>query len=137
MKSIQRELMELILANREALSLPENLQADFLPTEGDALSFQSDNVPKLAKSYISGTSEYNYAFSILAVTDGSVTSAPNLTAMNWLSALGDLFDGMHNFHLSDTRTIISGETTTPAIITRTQDNRIVYSIQITIRYKET
>ena len=72
MKSIQRELMELILTNREALSLPENLQADFLPTEGDALSFQSDNVPKLAKSYISGTSEYNYAFSILAVTDGSV-----------------------------------------------------------------
>ena len=67
MKSIQRELMELILANREALSLPESLQADFLPTEGDALSFQSDNVPKLAKSYISGTSEYNYAFSILAV----------------------------------------------------------------------
>lgn len=136
MRSIQRELMELILAVREEFGLPETLQADFLPEKGDALSFQSDNVPKLAKSYINGSAEYNYAFSILAVTDGTETSAPNIRAMEWLEALGDLFDGMNGFRLSDTRTVITGETTTPALITRTQDNRVVYSIQISIRYKE-
>lgn len=136
MKSIQRELMELILSVRGELGLPDALQADFLPEQGDALSFQSDNVPKLAKSYINGSAEYNYAFSILAVTKGTETSAPNIKAMGWLEAIGDLFDGMNNFHLSDARTVIKGETTTPAIITRTQENRVVYSIQISIRYKE-
>lgn len=136
MKSIQRELMEFIISVQEELNLPSSLQADFLPEKGEALSFQSDNVPKRTKSYINGSSEYQYAFTILAVTDGEQTSAPNIKAMSWLESLGDLFDGMHNFHLSDSRTITSGETATPAIVTRTQGNRLVYSIQISINYKE-
>lgn len=137
MKSIQRELMELILSLREELGLPAELQADFLPVKGDALSFQSDEVPKLYKSYITGTAEYQYAFTILAVTDGNSTSAPNLKAIGWLEAIGDYFDGIHDFPLSEKRTIEYGETATPALVQRTADNRLVYSISINISYKET
>lgn len=136
MADIRHDLMALILSVRDQLGLPDSLQADFLPVEGDALSFQSDVTPKIRKAYINGTQEWQYAFSLLAVTDGGTTSAPNLRAMGWLESLGALFEGMHDYPLSDTRTVRQGETTTPALITRTQDGRIVYSIQISIVYKE-
>lgn len=136
MADIRHDLMSFILSVRDDMELPETLQADFLPVEGDALSFQSDVTPKLGKAYINGTQEWQYAFSILAVTDGSATSAPNLRAMGWLEAIGALFEGMHDYRLSDRRTIRNGETSTPALTTRTQDGRIVYSIQISITYKE-
>lgn len=136
MADIRHDLMSLLLSVRDQLDLPEDLQADFLPAEGDALSFQSDVTPKIRKAYINGNQEWQYAFSILAVVDGDTTSAPNLKAMGWLESLGALFEGMHDYPLSDTRIVRQGETTTPALITRTQDGRVVYSIQISIVYKE-
>lgn len=137
MKSIIRELIEFIMSCSKELNLPAVIAMDYLPSKGDALSFQSDMAPKLEKAYIGGTKQYAMPFTILASTDGATeTSVPNITAVGWLEALGSLFEGMCNYRLSESRTIIKGETMTPAIITRTESNRLVYAISISIKYQE-
>lgn len=136
MASVSVDIMKLLQKSQKALQLPKSLQMDYLPEKGDALSYQPDQAPKVVKSWINGSKVYSLAFSVLAVTDGSSTSAPNIRAVGWLEAIGSLFEGMSNFALSDSRIVISGEMQTPAIIRRTEDGRLVYAISIEIRYKE-
>lgn len=138
MSSIHADILQLISDKAEALGLPAGVSIgmDFLALEGDAVSYQPNQAPKTSKAWIDGTKTYALSFSILAVTDGSQTSAPNIEAVNWLESIAALFEGMNNFSLSDERTVISGVIQTPAIIRRTEDNRLVYSIDIEIEYKE-
>lgn len=136
--SIHVDILNLLRDNKETLGIPDNvtLQMDFLPSSGDALSYQPDQAPKTEKQWINGTRRNGLTFSVLAVTDGDSTSAPNIKAAGWLEAIGALFGGMNNFALSEQRTVIQGNVETPAILRRTEDNRVVYSILIEITYKE-
>lgn len=136
MKSINHDILSLLLESREALELPETIQMDFLPSSGDAISYQPNSAPKVVRAWIDGTATYSLTFSILAITDGSSTSAPNLRAVEWLDAIATLFTGMNNFALDSGRTVISGACDTPAILRRTEDSRVSYAIEITIDYKE-
>lgn len=136
MASIQREILELMINNAEALGLPKNIQMDYLPSKQDALALQPDASPKVEKAYIGGSKVCSFSFTILASTAGLKSSEPQMRAIDWLNAIGDLFENMSNFRLSDKRVIISGETMTPALVSRSENGRLVYSISINIRYEE-
>lgn len=136
MKSIQKDIMEFLISHAGELGLPTFIQMDYLPANQDAISFQPDASPKVEKAYIGGSKVCSFPFTILATTKGSKSSEPSLRAMDWLNAIGALFEGMSNFKLSDSRTILNGETMTPALVNRHQDGRLIYSISINIRYED-
>lgn len=136
MASIQREIMELMINNAEALGLPKNIQMDYLPPNMDAIALQPDASPKVEKAYIGGSKVCTFPFTMLATTKGSKSSEPSIKAMDWLNAIGALFEGMSNFQLSTSRKILNGETMTPALVNRHQDGRLIYSISINIRYED-
>ena len=65
------------------------------------------------------------------------SDAKTLQLVTWLEAIGALFEGMRNFTLSTTRTVISAtQITTPTIVNRTEGGRVTYVINIAIRYRE-
>lgn len=136
MSSIHKDLIELFIRIAPDLNLPTTIGLDYLPAKMDALSIQPDANPKTEKAYIGGSKVCNFPFTVLASTGGSKSSAPSLKAIEWLNAIGLLFDKMNNYRLSDTRTILSGETMTPALLTRGADGQMVYSMSISIRYEE-
>lgn len=136
MASIQKEILELLIEKSEALGLPQFIQLDYLPAKKDALSIQPDASPKVEKAYIGGTKICTFPFTVLATTSGAKSSAPNLKAIDWLNTIGDLFEGMSNFKLSETRRILSAEAMTPAMANRLENGQLVYTISINIRYEE-
>ena len=136
MKSIQKDIMELLIAHSEELELPAFIQMDYLPANQDAIAFQPDASPKVERAYIGGSKVCSFPFTILATTKGTKSSEPSLKAIDWLNALGSLFEGMSNFQLSDSRKILNGEAMTPALVNRHQDGRLIYSISINIRYED-
>lgn len=136
MSSIHRDLMEHFISIADELGLPRQIALDFLPSRQDALSIQPDANPKTEKAYIGGSKVCLFPFTVLATTSGAKSSAPSLKAIDWLNSIGSHFEGMSNYRLSDNRTILNGETMTPALLARNADGQLVYSMSISIRYEE-
>jgi hypothetical protein len=135
--SVVQDILLLLEDGKDVLGLPSWLQMDRLPEKGDGISVQMAKTPKILRQYITGKSKQRATFEVLArTTELEQTSSANLTATNWLEAIGALFSGMHDFVLSETRTITSGEVTSPSIVTRTDGNRITYSITVEIEFTE-
>lgn len=137
MSSIQSDLLNFLLAKREDLGIPEFIGLDFLPENKDALSIQSDGSPKVERAYIGGDKICNYSFTVLASSKGMKSAKPSLNTIEWLNIIGTLFEGMHNFQLSDSRRILSGEvTSTPSLVVRYETGHLAYSMSLNIRYEE-
>ena len=130
MSAIVQDVVELLITKWTLLSLPA-VTMDYLPETGDGLSVQAQE-PKAYKAFIDGTKFYRFVFTLMARTDNS----KRLTAVAWLEACGALFSGMKNFALSATRNVIDGESSTPSIISQTEQGRITYGMTVTIKYME-
>ena len=136
MKNISYDLLQLLIDHKKELGLPNTILFDYLCDKGDALSLETTPSPKLEEEYIDGSQIYGYRFEILAATDGGRNSAPNAKAMQWLENIGEFFEAMEDYPLSENRMIHEAELMTPALFFRTEDGRIIYSISIRIIYEE-
>ena len=136
MKNISYDLLTLLIAHREELGLPNTILLDYLYDKGDALSLETTPSPTVEEEFIDGTRVYSYRFEILAATDGGRNSEPNAKAIQWLESVGEFFDAMEEYPLSENRMILTSELMSPALFFRTEDGRIIYSISIRITYEE-
>lgn len=135
--SINYDILSLLLSVRDVLELPEAIQMDYLPPKGDAIAYQPNGGADVIKTYLDGSKVCVLDFSILAVTtDHMKSSEPSLRVTSWLEAIGTLFAEMNNYRLSENRVIIRGTRQKPVIIRRTDDGRVVYSIELKIEYEE-
>ena len=136
MKNISYDLLKLLIAHEKELGLPNTILLDYLCEKGDALSLETTPSPSVEVEYVDGTRIYSYRFEILAATDGGRNSKPNTKAIQWLDNIGEFFDAMNGYPLSENRMIITSELMSPALFFRTEDGRIIYSINIRILYEE-
>ena len=137
MSPVVKDLVLLLIANRTALGIPTTVRMDRLMESGDSISVAMNGVPKTEKEYINGAKVRQASFGVLAVTSEAVSDIQNLAAVSWLEAIGELFEGMKNFTLSNDRTIIEAtQVTMPTIVSRTETGRITYVLNISIKYRE-
>lgn len=132
-----KDLVLLLIANRTALGIPTTVRMDRLMEDGDSISVAMRGTPKTLKEYINGSRVRSGNFDVLAITNEGANDLQNLTAVSWLEAIGALFEGMKNFSLSATRTIIdSTQVTMPTIVSRSETGRVSYVLNISIKYRE-
>lgn len=137
MSPVVKDLVLLLIANRTELGIPTTVRMDRLMESGDSVSVAMSGVPKTEKEYINGAKVRQATFGVLAVTTEGTNDLQTLTAVSWLEAIGELFEGMKNFSLSATRTIIEAtQVTMPTIVSRTDTGRITYVLNISIKYRE-
>lgn len=137
MSPVVKDLVLLLIANRTELGIPTTVRMDRLMESGDSISVAMSGVPKTEKEYINGAKVRQATFGVLAVTTEGTNDLQTLTAVSWLEAIGELFDGMRNFTLSSDRTIIEAtQVTMPTIVSRTDTGRITYVLNISIKYRE-
>lgn len=137
MSPVVKDLVLLLIANRAPLGIPTTVRMDRLMESGDSISVAMSGVPKTEKEYINGAKVRQATFGVLAVTTEGTNDLQTLTAVSWLEAIGELFEGMKNFSLSATRTIIEAtQVTMPTIVSRTDTGRITYVLNISIKYRE-
>ena len=137
MSPVVKDLVLLLIANRTELGIPTTVRMDRLMESGDSISVAMSGVPKTEKEYINGAKVRQATFGVLAVTTEGTNDLQTLTAVSWLEAIGELFEGMKNFSLSATRTIIEAtQVTMPTIVSRTDTGRITYVLNISIKYRE-
>lgn len=137
MKALIYDLVMLIVSNRTDLSIPDRVRTDRLMETGDSISIAMRGVPKVAKEYINGAKHLTATFDVLAITDQGASDAQSLQAVDWLEAIGALFEGMNRYTLSTSRTITKAtQTTMPTIVGRTAEGRISYVITVSIEYEE-
>lgn len=137
MSPVVKDLVLLLIANRTDLSIPSTVRMDRLMESGDSISVAMNGVPKTEKEYINGAKVRQASFGVLAVTTEGTNDLQTLTAVSWLEAIGELFEGMRNFTLSSDRTIIEAtQVTMPTIVSRTDTGRITYVLNISIKYRE-
>lgn len=137
MSPVVKDLVLLLIANRTPLGIPTTVRMDRLMESGDSISVAMSGVPKTEKEYINGAKVRQATFGVLAVTTEGTNDLQTLTAVLWLEAIGELFEGMRNFSLSATRTIIEAtQVTMPTIVSRTDTGRITYVLNISIKYRE-
>lgn len=137
MAPIIKDLVLLLVANRDELSIPQTVRMDRLMDTGDSISIAMNGTPKTLKEYINGSRERRASFDVLGITTESTNDAKNLQVVAWLDAVASFFEEMRNFSLSDNR-VIAGATqiTEPTIVGRDDNGRIVYAITIEIKYRE-
>lgn len=137
MNPVVKDLVLLLIANRTELGIPTTVRMDRLMESGDSISVAMSGVPKTEKEYINGAKVRQATFGVLAVTTEGTNDLQTLTAVSWLEAIGELFEGMKNFTLSSDRTIIEAtQVTMPTIVSRTETGRITYVLNISIKYRE-
>lgn len=137
MSPVVKDLVLLLIANRTELGIPTTVRMDRLMESGDSISVAMSGVPKTEKEYINGAKVRQATFGVLAVTTEGTNDLQTLTAVSWLEAIGELFEGMRNFTLSSDRTIIEAtQVTMPTIVSRTETGRITYVLNISIKYRE-
>ena len=137
MSALVYDLVMLIVDNRTELGIPTTVRMDRLMETGSSVSVAMNGTPKTLKEYIDGTKIRRASFDVLAITDETATDARNLQAVEWLEAIGALFEGMNRFTLSATRTINEAtQVTMPSIVSRTDAGRVTYVLNITIEYRE-
>ncbi len=137
MNPVVKDLVLLLIANRTELGIPTTVRMDRLMESGDSISVAMSGVPKTEKEYINGAKVRQATFGVLAVTTEGTNDLQTLTAVSWLEAIGELFEGMKNFTLSSDRTIIEAtQVTMPTIVSRTDTGRITYVLNISIKYRE-
>lgn len=137
MSALVKDLVMLLIANRTELGIPTNVRMDRLMETGDSVSVVMNGTPKTLKEYVNGSRVRRASFDVMAITDEAASDANNLKAMEWLEAIGALFEGMNRFALSDTRTINEAtQVTMPSIVSRTDTGRITYVLNINIEYRE-
>lgn len=137
MSPVVKDLVLLLIANRTPLGIPTTVRMDRLMESGDSISVAMSGVPKTEKEYINGAKVRQATFGVLAVTTEGTNDLQTLTAVSWLEAIGELFEGMRNFTLSSDRTIIEAtQVTMPTIVSRTDTGRITYVLNISIKYRE-
>jgi len=137
MSPLIKDLVLLLVTNRDDLEIPSTVRMDRLMETGDSISVAMNGTPKTLKEYINGSRERRASFDVLGITTQGTSDAKNLQVVTWLEAIGALFEGMRNFTLSTARTVISAtQITTPMIVGRTDDGRVTYVINIAIRYRE-
>lgn len=137
MSPVVKDLVLLLIANRTELGIPTTVRMDRLMESGDSISVAMSGVPKTEKEYINGAKVRQATFGVLAVTTEGTNDLQTLTAVSWLEAIGELFEGMRNFTLSSDRTIIEAtQVTMPTIVSRTDTGRITYVLNISIKYRE-
>ncbi len=137
MSPVVKDLVMLLISNRTSLGIPTTVRMDRLMESGDSISVAMSGVPKTEKEYINGAKVRQATFGVLAVTTEGTNDLQTLTAVSWLEAIGELFEGMRNFTLSSDRTIIEAtQVTMPTIVSRTDTGRITYVLNISIKYRE-
>ncbi len=137
MAPLIKDLVLLLVNSRDNLSIPTTVRMDRLMETGDSISVAMNGTPKTLKEYINGSRERRASFDVLGITTEGTSDAKTLQLVTWLEAIGALFEGMRNFTLSTTRTVISAtQITTPTIVSRTEGGRVTYVINIAIRYRE-
>ena len=137
MSPVVKDLVMLLISNRTELGIPTTVRMDRLMESGDSISVAMNGVPKTEKEYINGAKVRQASFGVLAVTTEGTNDLQTLTAVSWLDAIGELFEGMKNFTLSSDRTIIEAtQVTMPTIVSRTDTGRITYVLNISIKYRE-
>ena len=136
-QSIVKDILLLLNADRAALGLPDVLPLpDLLPETGDGISVAQIQVAKTVQEYLNGARVRKATFAVLARTDGGSNGSGSLRAISWLEAVGALFEGMRRFQLSETRTILEADATTPGIITRYENGRVTYQLTVACTYRE-
>jgi len=131
------DLVMLIVNNRTELGIPTTVRMDRLEESGDSISVAMNGTPKTLKEYINGTKVRKASFDVLAITTETASDAQNLQAVEWLEAIGALFEGMNRFTLSGTRTIVGAtQVTMPTIVSRNESGRVSYVLNISIEYRE-
>ena len=132
-----KDIVLLLVVNRAALGIPTTVRMDRLMETGDSVSVAMRGTPKTLKEYINGSRVRSGDFDVLGITDEGTSDAQNLAVVMWLEAIGALFEGMRNFTLSATRTVIEAtQVTTPTIVSRTDTGRVSYVLNISIKYRE-
>ncbi len=133
-----KDLVMLLVNNRASLGIPDTVRMDRLMEKGDSVSVAMNGVPKTLKEYINGSRVRRAAFDVLVITDENENhSGQNLVAVSWLEAVGALFEGMREFALSASRTVVQAtQVTIPTIVSRTETGRISYVLNISIEYRE-
>lgn len=136
-QTIVKDILVLLNDNKTTLGLPDVLPLpDLLPETGDGISVAQIQVAKTLQEYLDGSRVRKATFAILARTDGGSNGSGSLKAIGWLEAVGALFESMRRFQLSEARTILEADTTTPGIITRDDNDRVTYQLTIACTYKE-
>jgi len=137
MAPLIKDLVMLLVSNRDTLLIPNTVRMDRLSETGDSISISMNGTPKTSQEYINGTRKRRASFDVLGITTETTTDARQLAVATWLDAIGALFEGMRNFTLSTHRTVISStQITEPTNVGRDDNGRIVYVITIEIEYRE-
>lgn len=119
----------------EKVGLP-SVMVDYLAVK-DSMSLQTITQPKVERTYIDGTTIMQTSFRLTRKSVEKTTSAlPTLKIISSLEALATLFEGMDNFPLDDTYTIVRADVTQPSMLARENEKEVVYGVTINVTYKE-
>lgn len=128
-------IIEFLNTQAEKVGLP-SVMVDYLATK-DCLSLQTISQPSIEREYIDGTTIRKVSFRLTRKGGEKATSSlPSLEIISSLEAFALLFEGMDNFALDDTYTIVRATVTLPSILARDTEKEVVYGVTINVTYKE-
>lgn len=128
-------IIDFLNTQAEKVGLP-SVMVDYLATK-DCLSLQTISQPSIEREYIDGTTIRKVSFRLTRKGGEKATSSlPSLEIISSLEAFAMLFEGMDNFALDDTYTIVRATVTLPSILARDTEKEVVYGVTINVTYKE-
>lgn len=116
-------------------SKPVNVKFEYLPKDGIGLALAAAQAPMIIQSYVDGSYEAQYQFSIIHRCQ-PIDDDERLSAEEMLNSFGDWCESTAPPSLGEGKTVTEiKKSTSASILARYEDGSEDYNIQMTLQYE--